>query len=496
MIGRRSVALALPIIAVAAAAATLPAHGGTAAAHARTRAYGIQVQLPNQQPIVAGLHEAPPSASGADGSFSYPDDGSLVSARTLAGRGALLGAGATARAGSDVTGLSLFGGEITADAVVARVTANASGSVDFTGSSLTNLVVLGEPVTAQPHLRVPLADWGHAIVLEEEVQPARASSAERRGWLTALDVWLDASHDGLPPGTRILVGYADATATMPPSTAPPSTAPPASPPEQAPLPAPALPPLPVLPAPAPPPVAPPPLAPRRAVHVVSPRHQAAIAHTRFSPAPVVPVTLRPAITARGYVFPVYGPSGYGDSFAAPRSDVHGGWHHGDDIFAPLGAPVLAVADGTVFSVGPNPIGGNRLWLQDESGNQFYYAHLSAYTPLARDGARVHAGDVLGFVGNTGDAEGGPYHLHFEIHPAGLLFLGYDGVVDPTPYLDAWRHVRDIRFPAGLAWAPQPLRTHLPPAGALLLQSTDISTATGLDPRSLERVLQAGGTAGS
>jgi hypothetical protein len=206
------------------------------------------------------------------------------------------------------------------------------------------------------------------------------------------------------------------------------------------------------------------------------------------PTLTLPPPLQRTITSQGYVYPVYGPSGYSDSFGAPRGDVSGGWHHGDDIFAPLGAPVLAVAEGVVFSVGPERIGGNRLWLQDRAGNQFYYAHLSAYTPLARDGTQVHAGDVLGFVGNTGDAAGGPYHLHFEVHPASLLFLGYDGAVDPTPYLDAWRHLQDVRFPAGVAWAPQPLHSLLPPPGAILLQSTDISTASGLDPASLRQAL--------
>ena len=117
-----------------------------------------------------------------------------------------------------------------------------------------------------------------------------------------------------------------------------------------------------------------------------------------------------------------------------RGDISSGWHHGDDIFAPLGAPILAVASGTVFSVGWNTIGGNRLWLRDGQGNLFYYAHLSAFTPLAVNGNKVNAGDVLGFVGNTGDAQGTPFHLHFEVHPVGLLGLGYDGAVNPTSYL--------------------------------------------------------------
>jgi murein DD-endopeptidase MepM/ murein hydrolase activator NlpD len=197
----------------------------------------------------------------------------------------------------------------------------------------------------------------------------------------------------------------------------------------------------------------------------------------------------PKLTAGGYVFPVYGPSSFIDTFGAPRSDVSGGWHHGDDIFAPLGAPILAVAAGTVFSVGWNDVGGNRLWLRDGQGNLFYYAHLSAFTPLAVNGNKVNAGDVLGFVGNTGDAQGTPTHLHFEIHPVGLIGLGYDGAVDPTSYLLAWKHLQDVSFEGGDAWAPQHSLGSAPKPGAILLNATDISTADGLVPGSLERAIR-------
>ena len=105
-----------------------------------------------------------------------------------------------------------------------------------------------------------------------------------------------------------------------------------------------------------------------------------------------------------------------------------------------------------------------------------------------NGAHVRAGAVLGFVGNTGDAEGTPYHLHFEIHPVSLLSLGYDGVVDPTPYLDAWRRVQDVRFGAAGGWLPSAGRV-APQAGAILLQVSDISSADGLDPQSLLRALE-------
>jgi murein DD-endopeptidase MepM/ murein hydrolase activator NlpD len=288
--------------------------------------------------------------------------------------------------------------------------------------------------------------------------------------VTALDITLSAAHAGLPAGTRILVGYAEAgVSTAPPKATPPPTTT-------------TTPSVPTGPTGASSPQSP-------GTGVPSPLSAPSILDdVGLFPILTLPPPLQASITSQGYVFPVFGPSSYGDTFGAFRGDVSGGWHHGDDIFAPLGAPLLAVADGTVFSVGPNRIGGNRLWLQDSAGNQYYYAHLSAYSPLAKDGQHVHAGDVLGFVGNTGDAAGGPYHLHFEVHPASLLFLGYDGAVDPTPYLDAWRRLQSVTFPAGVAWAPQPLKSRLPPPGAVLLQSSDISTASGLDPASFRHAL--------
>jgi murein DD-endopeptidase MepM/ murein hydrolase activator NlpD len=185
--------------------------------------------------------------------------------------------------------------------------------------------------------------------------------------------------------------------------------------------------------------------------------------------PSLPPTVTPGLGETGYVFPVYGLVSYGDTFGAARSDVSGGWHHGDDIFAPLGAPVLAVAHGIVFSVGWERLGGRRLWLRDDRGNDFYYAHLSAYSPLAVNGAIVNAGDVLGFVGDTGDAEGTPFHLHFEVHPVGLLDRGYDGAVDPTSYLRSWRRVKYLRFDAGGEWLPTVVASNAPRPGAVLLQ---------------------------
>ena len=211
----------------------------------------------------------------------------------------------------------------------------------------------------------------------------------------------------------------------------------------------------------------------------------------------VPEGVLPRLTSGGYVFPVYGAASHGDSFAAPRGAYVGGWHHGEDIFAPLGTPLLAVADGTVFSVGWNQYGGWRLWLRDRIGNQFYYAHLSAYSPLAVNGREVKAGSVLGFMGKTGDAEHSPPHLHFEIHPVSMLHLGYDGVIAPYPYLVAWRRAEDVSFAAGRAYLPargRPGSVQAPPVGAMLLEASDISRASGLVPGALERAFAREGKA--
>jgi murein DD-endopeptidase MepM/ murein hydrolase activator NlpD len=157
-----------------------------------------------------------------------------------------------------------------------------------------------------------------------------------------------------------------------------------------------------------------------------------------------PLTVTPPLGAASYLFPVAGPAAFGDSYGGVRSDVRSGWHHGDDIFAALGTPVVAVADGTLNRVGWERLGGWRLWVRDRAGDEFYYAHMSGYTPLALRGGQVHRGEVIGFVGNTGDAFATLPHLHFEVHPRQLLTLRYDGAVDPTSYLMAWRRPGSIR----------------------------------------------------
>jgi murein DD-endopeptidase MepM/ murein hydrolase activator NlpD len=164
-------------------------------------------------------------------------------------------------------------------------------------------------------------------------------------------------------------------------------------------------------------------------------------HARRQPPPSPPAAVigaQPALSAGPYRFPVVGSVEFTDTFGAWRRDT--GWHHGDDIFAPVGRPVVAVCDGVVSRVGWNRVGGWRLWLRDGDGNRFYYAHLSGYAASLRSGAHVRAGELLGYVGHTGDANGTPPHLHFEVHPVEFRALGYDGAVDPTPYLDSWPRI--------------------------------------------------------
>lgn len=100
-----------------------------------------------------------------------------------------------------------------------------------------------------------------------------------------------------------------------------------------------------------------------------------------------------------------------DSFRAPRSG--GRVHKSIDIMAPMGTPVLAIADGEVTRRSRNRLGGITLFLTSPDGEyRFYYAHLQRYDPRATVGTLVQQGDTLGYVGTTGNARSP--HLHLQM----------------------------------------------------------------------------------
>jgi Peptidase family M23 len=461
--GRQSILVCF--IAVLALTGSTGAPSATRTGTPSAKAVGIQVSVPGQGGSSAGVVSGPPDAVGVGGAFSYPADGSIAQAGSVSSSvSGSAGDVTTASASVQVSSLSLFGGEITVGSVTARGSAKAGKGVtgNANGSSVEGLVVLGQAVSGAPGTSVAYGSWGTVSVLQQAGSQFVANGG--RGFqtrVTGLSVHLSAEHNGVPAGTTILVGYLDISA------------------ESRPLPK---------PKPAKP-------APREEPKPPRAQPKKAATKSRLPPVRQIPFNVFPKLTAGGYVFPVYGEASYGNTFGAPRADT--GWHHGEDIFGPLGAPILAVANGIVYSVGWNDIGGLRLWLQDIAGNEFYYAHLSAFSPLAVNGAQVRAGDVLGFMGNTGDAEATPPHLHFEIHPASLMYMGYDGVVAPYPYLNAWKRLEDVPLTGVLGWAP-PISdsSNAPKPGAILLQARDISSATGLEPGSLRRALRATASVGA
>jgi murein DD-endopeptidase MepM/ murein hydrolase activator NlpD len=112
--------------------------------------------------------------------------------------------------------------------------------------------------------------------------------------------------------------------------------------------------------------------------------------------------------------PVGQPRAFSDDFGDPRPG--GRRHQGNDIVAPRGTPVYAAQSGR-FEENYNDLGGISAWIYGDSGDGTYYAHLDGYVGVP-NGAHVPAGTMIGRVGNTGNARGGVYHLHFEYHPGG------------------------------------------------------------------------------
>ena len=151
------------------------------------------------------------------------------------------------------------------------------------------------------------------------------------------------------------------------------------------------------------------------------------------PVPWVPgPSPTPAPTGKQIVFPVLGTVEFSNDFGAPRAQ---GSHQGIDILAPRRALALAAEAGRVRFYSGSSRGGCMLYLDGKSGTQYLYIHLNndltdgndnrggckvgvAFPAGLKTGARVTAGQPIGYVGDSGDANGIHPHLHFEVHPNG------------------------------------------------------------------------------
>lgn len=344
-----------------------------------------------------------------EGNGSRAGEGTSVSASIEEGRG-------TADATASVGRVNIFSGLVTSGP--AQVTATASARGTTLAGSVQGLAVQGEPVgsfsSAASH---DLNGYGTLQVL----------GSDGTG-ITALRATLTKDYKSHPAGSTMAVAYASATAGDGTVPAKPRRRPAREPAAQG--------------------RSETPQKRREPAGRRSDRDGGAAEEAEATEGPPTGERAErrraPALdalpTGRGYVFPVYGDYAYSNDWGAPRQ--HTGSHEGNDIYAATGTPVLAVADGTLYRVGTRKVPGNRMWLRSPEGDTFFFAHLAAFAHDARNGRKVRAGDVIGFVGSTGDAELTPPHLHFEIHPQ-------DGeAVNPYPFLRAWEDRRDV---PGAAW---------------------------------------------
>jgi len=112
-----------------------------------------------------------------------------------------------------------------------------------------------------------------------------------------------------------------------------------------------------------------------------------------------------------------------DTWGAPRSG--GRRHKGVDVFAPYGSPSYAVTNGVISNIHSGGNGGKMVYLRGDDGNEYFYSHMSSYA--SSEGDRVRAGEIIAYVGDTGNARGGSPHVHFEVHPGG------GAPINPTPF---------------------------------------------------------------
>lgn len=405
------VVLALAAAAVAQVAFTNPPPAAPAPVVAvSAQAVGVTVLRPGAAPEriavaqpVAGVAS---SDAGAIARHAIDEAGSLVVSERVSTSGSLSLSARTASSGAKVEHVQLLGGRVELrDASIQASASSADGraSGSITLGAATTVLVDGRRVIASPNRQVAIEGVGTVLLDEQAVLSSApegdAQTGPRHRVVGAiLHLRITRTTDGLPAGTEVIVGRVEAgvrDGTV----------------ERIDHPAPAV-------------LVPPggvgaPAATGAGTGVGGP--QLGATRPGETSLPRRPSLVRGTAAAAGttagaaYVFPVLGTTNFTDTWGAARAST-GIPHQGTDIFAQEGTPIVAVADGTLDRVGWNTIGGYRFWLTDDAGNAFYHAHLSAFSPIATDGARVQRGDVIGFVGHTGDAQGTPPHLHFEVHP--------------------------------------------------------------------------------
>jgi murein DD-endopeptidase MepM/ murein hydrolase activator NlpD len=147
------------------------------------------------------------------------------------------------------------------------------------------------------------------------------------------------------------------------------------------------------------------------------------------------LSLQEALLRVAGPFPVAGLSYWTDDWQACR-DGCTRFHEGLDIFAQPGTPLVAIADGYVSQKLVGELSGISVEITDAQGIQYFYAHLSAWAEGLRPGMQVQTGQVLGYMGNTGNAISTPAHLHLEVQPGGVP-------VPPKPFVDRWLKIAEI-----------------------------------------------------
>ena len=434
---RRFVALVVTVVSLAslvllamgalrAGAAPAPGAGATLASVAGD-GFGVVLDTPS-----VAHDDATASRSLKTADLKFANGVATVSS-------SVVGSALVSESDVSLSDVSLLGGVVKADSIELVATADAgpsSADAGVGGSYVNGLEIDGRPVT-DPSGPVQIPGVGTLTVLDATVDQGSPSPS---AVVTGLVLVLDQQVGDLATGSVIVVGRAAASSDA--ATAQQLARLAAQPPGPTPLPAPL--PTPTVTA------RPARTSPGKTGDSSSDKggksssSQSGNSSTGTSgsgaaggsvadstmPAPAPPTK---EILARfpGAVFPVRGPVDYTDTFGAYRADMKGHRHEGNDIFARMGTPIVAVLAGTI-RYSTYGIGGNNAHLTDARGDYFYYAHMVRFAAGLKSGDHVARGQVIGYVGETGDAAGTSPHCHFEIHPGG------GPAIDPFPYLEAWR----------------------------------------------------------